>query len=210
MVTGCLKYLLAAAGVGFLYVRRDLIERFEPTVTGLVRARQPVCVPDRRRSTGRRPRAGSRAGRRRCRTPMRRSAALDLLDRIGYDVVGRQVERLVGALPLGGRGSRLRRANPGRAGTARTARRGREPRRAGAGVTPGRARHRRVVPRQRPARLVSRLQQRRGRGRGGLRARGGIGAARVTKPVRMALALLLRYRLRRTPAGYPPIARTRM
>ena len=34
MVTGCLKYLLAAAGIGFLYVRRDLIERFEPTVTG--------------------------------------------------------------------------------------------------------------------------------------------------------------------------------
>src|SRR6059036_1507744 len=34
MVTGCLKYLLAAAGVAFLYVRRDLIERLEPTITG--------------------------------------------------------------------------------------------------------------------------------------------------------------------------------
>src|SRR4030095_10930653 len=34
MVTGCLKYMLASAGVGFLYARRDLIERFEPTVTG--------------------------------------------------------------------------------------------------------------------------------------------------------------------------------
>src|SRR5712692_7822931 len=34
MVTGSLKYLLAAAGIGFLYVRRDLIERLEPTVTG--------------------------------------------------------------------------------------------------------------------------------------------------------------------------------
>src|SRR6185295_5274035 len=34
MVTGCLKYLIAAAGIGFLYVRRDLIERFEPTITG--------------------------------------------------------------------------------------------------------------------------------------------------------------------------------
>jgi selenocysteine lyase/cysteine desulfurase len=33
MVTGCLKCLLAAAG-RFLYVRRDLIERFEPIVTG--------------------------------------------------------------------------------------------------------------------------------------------------------------------------------
>lgn len=34
MVTGALKYLLGPAGVAFLYVRRDLIERFEPLVTG--------------------------------------------------------------------------------------------------------------------------------------------------------------------------------
>src|SRR6185295_19177123 len=34
MVTGCLKYLIAAAGIGFLYVRKDLVERLEPTVTG--------------------------------------------------------------------------------------------------------------------------------------------------------------------------------
>jgi selenocysteine lyase/cysteine desulfurase len=34
MVTGCLKYLLASAGIGFLYVRRALIERLEPTITG--------------------------------------------------------------------------------------------------------------------------------------------------------------------------------
>lgn len=34
MVTGCLKYLLSSAGIAFLYIRRDLIERFEPTITG--------------------------------------------------------------------------------------------------------------------------------------------------------------------------------
>jgi selenocysteine lyase/cysteine desulfurase len=34
MVTGCLKYLLGPAGVAFLYVRRELIEQLEPTVTG--------------------------------------------------------------------------------------------------------------------------------------------------------------------------------
>lgn len=34
MVTGALKYLLGPAGVAFLYVRRPLIERLEPLVTG--------------------------------------------------------------------------------------------------------------------------------------------------------------------------------
>jgi selenocysteine lyase/cysteine desulfurase len=31
---GVLKYLLGSAGLGFLYCRRDLVERIEPTVTG--------------------------------------------------------------------------------------------------------------------------------------------------------------------------------
>jgi selenocysteine lyase/cysteine desulfurase len=34
MVTGCLKYLLGLSGVAFLYVRRELLERLEPTITG--------------------------------------------------------------------------------------------------------------------------------------------------------------------------------
>jgi selenocysteine lyase/cysteine desulfurase len=34
MVTGCLKYLLGPAGVAFLYVRKELIGRLEPAVTG--------------------------------------------------------------------------------------------------------------------------------------------------------------------------------
>ncbi len=33
-VGGCVKYLLGTAGIGFLYVRRDLIESLVPTVTG--------------------------------------------------------------------------------------------------------------------------------------------------------------------------------
>jgi selenocysteine lyase/cysteine desulfurase len=34
MVTGALKYLLGPAGIAFLYVRRELIERLEPLATG--------------------------------------------------------------------------------------------------------------------------------------------------------------------------------
>lgn len=34
MVTGALKYLLGPSGVAFLYVRRDLIDRLVPTMTG--------------------------------------------------------------------------------------------------------------------------------------------------------------------------------
>jgi selenocysteine lyase/cysteine desulfurase len=34
LVAGVLKYLLASAGLGFLYCRRELVERIEPTATG--------------------------------------------------------------------------------------------------------------------------------------------------------------------------------
>src|SRR5256712_5858301 len=94
MVTGCLKYLLAAAGIGFLYVRRDLIERFEPTVTGWFGRVNPFAFridafdwpPGANRfGTGTPPVPNAYAA----------LAALDLLDRIGYDVVGRQADHLV-------------------------------------------------------------------------------------------------------------------
>ena len=79
MVTGCLKYLLAAAGIGFLYVRRDLIEPLEPTFTGWFGRVNPF-------ESGTPPVPNAYAA----------LAALELLDRIGYDVVGRQVDRLAG------------------------------------------------------------------------------------------------------------------
>ena len=91
MVTGCLKYLLAAAGIGFLYARRELIERFEPTVTGWFGRVNPFAYridaldwPEgaNRFESGTPPVPNAYAA----------LAALELLDGIGYDVVGRQVE----------------------------------------------------------------------------------------------------------------------
>jgi selenocysteine lyase/cysteine desulfurase len=94
MVTGCLKYLLAAAGIGFLYVRRSLIERLEPAVTGWFGRVNPFAFrideldwpPGANRfETGTPPVPNAYAAR----------AALELLDRVGYDRIGTQVGVLV-------------------------------------------------------------------------------------------------------------------
>lgn len=94
MVTGCLKYVLAAAGIGFLYVRRDLIERFEPTITGWFGRIDPFAFridqldwpPDAHRfESGTPPVLNAYAAQ----------AALQLLDRVGYGQIGRHVDRLV-------------------------------------------------------------------------------------------------------------------
>jgi selenocysteine lyase/cysteine desulfurase len=94
MVTGCLKYLIAAAGIGFLYVRRELIERFEPTITGWFGRVNPFAFridaldwpPGANRfESGTPPVPNAYAA----------LAGLTLLDQVGYDVIGRQIDRLV-------------------------------------------------------------------------------------------------------------------
>lgn len=95
MITGCLKYLLAAAGVGFLYVRRDLVERLEPTITGWFGRINPFAFSIDTLDWS------STASRFESGTPpvpnaYAALAALQLLDRIGYATVGDQVARLVG------------------------------------------------------------------------------------------------------------------
>jgi selenocysteine lyase/cysteine desulfurase len=94
LVTGCLKYLLAAAGVAFLYVRRELIDRLEPTVTGWFGRVNPFAF---RIDEIDWPPAATRfeSGTPPVPNAYLAIAALDLLDRIGYDVVGQQVTRLV-------------------------------------------------------------------------------------------------------------------
>jgi len=106
MVTGCLKYMLAASGIGFLYVRRDLIERFEPTVTGWFGRVNPFAFridgldwpPGANRfEAGTPPVPNAYAA----------LAGLGLLDRLGYDTVGRQVDGLVERYASAARGAGL-------------------------------------------------------------------------------------------------------
>jgi selenocysteine lyase/cysteine desulfurase len=93
MVTGCLKYLLAAAGIGFLYVRRDLIAQLEPTVTGWFGRVNPFAfridaldwpAGANRFESGTPPVPNAYAA----------LAALELLGRVGSEIVGRQVDHL--------------------------------------------------------------------------------------------------------------------
>ena len=85
--------MLAAAGIGFLYVRRDLIERFEPAITGWFGRINPFAFridaldwpPGANRfESGTPPVPNAYAA----------LAALELLNRIGYDAVGKQVDHL--------------------------------------------------------------------------------------------------------------------
>lgn len=94
MVTGCLKYLLSASGIGFLYVRREIIERFQPTITGWFGRINPFAF--------RIDELDWPAGARRFEsgTPPVPNAyttlgALSLLDRIGYATIDEHVQALV-------------------------------------------------------------------------------------------------------------------
>jgi len=94
MVTGCLKYQIAMAGIAFLYVRRELIDQLEPTITGWFGRVNPFAFRIDEIDWS------STASRFESGTPPVPNAyaalgGLRLLDSIGYDVVGRQVERLV-------------------------------------------------------------------------------------------------------------------
>jgi len=54
LVAGALKYLLASAGLGFLYCRRDLVEQLRPTATGWFADADVVAMDHPRLLAGRR------------------------------------------------------------------------------------------------------------------------------------------------------------
>jgi selenocysteine lyase/cysteine desulfurase len=97
MITGGLKYLLAAAGVGFLYVRRELIQRFEPTVTGWFGRVNPFAYQIDHLDW---PAAASRfeAGTPPVLSAATALASIGLIDRLGLPAIGAQVDRLVSRL----------------------------------------------------------------------------------------------------------------
>jgi selenocysteine lyase/cysteine desulfurase len=104
LVTGTLKYLLGPPGVAFLYVRRALIDRLEPLVTGWFGRRDPFAfalapldwaTSARRFETGSPP-VPSLYGA---------VAGLTLLRQLGADVIERQIASLVQRCVTGARES---------------------------------------------------------------------------------------------------------
>ena len=99
-VTGTLKYLLGPAGLGFLYVRRELIETLTPTMTSWMAQRETFafktkCLdlsPDARRFEGGSPSVPNIYAAR---------PALQLLMNVGMDQVAGQIERLTRAFLKG-------------------------------------------------------------------------------------------------------------
>jgi selenocysteine lyase/cysteine desulfurase len=110
-VTGTLKYLLGPAGLGFLYVRQELIEQLTPTITSWMAQRETFafktkCLdpsPEARRFEGGSPPIPNLYLAR---------PALDLLMNIGMENVATQIERLTTAFQKGVRDLRVASKTP--------------------------------------------------------------------------------------------------
>jgi selenocysteine lyase/cysteine desulfurase len=110
-VTGTLKYLLGPPGLGFLYVRRELIETLTPPITSWMAQRDPFTFnpkhlepsPDARRFEGGSPPIPNIYLAR---------PAMDLLTGIGMENVAAQIERLSRAFLQGVRDLRIESKTP--------------------------------------------------------------------------------------------------
>jgi selenocysteine lyase/cysteine desulfurase len=93
-VTGALKYLLGPPGIAFLYVRRALIERLEPLVTGWFGRADPFAFalePLDWSATARRFETGSPA----VPNAFAAAAGLELLSEVGADRIAHRIALLV-------------------------------------------------------------------------------------------------------------------
>jgi selenocysteine lyase/cysteine desulfurase len=97
LVTGTLKYLLGSSGLAFLYVRRELVERLEPLVTGWFGQERPFDFDverathhhtARRFETGTPPVPSLYAAR----------AGLEALEEVGMETIAARVEALASRL----------------------------------------------------------------------------------------------------------------
>jgi selenocysteine lyase/cysteine desulfurase len=110
-VTGTLKYLLGPPGLGFLYVRRELIETLTPPTTSWMAQRDPFTFnpkhhepsPDARRFEGGSPPIPNIYLAR---------PAMDLLMGVGMENVAAQIERLSRAFLQGVRDLRIESKTP--------------------------------------------------------------------------------------------------
>src|SRR5205085_10407602 len=106
LVTGSLKCLLGSPGVAFMYVRKDLIERFEPSDSGWF-GQENVFAYDvhhlRYAASARRFETGSPP----VPNVYTSLAALRLLAGVGLDVIQAHVQALAGRFIDGARGRRL-------------------------------------------------------------------------------------------------------
>ena len=110
-VSGALKYLLCPSGVAFLYVRRELIEKLTPTVTGWFGQENPFAFDVKHflpAGTARRFETGSPPLPHAYAVP----AALGLLGSVGFDAISGHVARLTRTLVEGARQMKIKIKTP--------------------------------------------------------------------------------------------------
>jgi selenocysteine lyase/cysteine desulfurase len=102
LVTGALKYQLGPAGIAYLYVKRELIERLEPLVTGWFGRAEPFAFDIKRldwSSTARRFEAGTPP----VPNAYAAAAGIALLQSVGAETIARQIDALVERFVSGAR-----------------------------------------------------------------------------------------------------------